>query len=292
MTTFERAQREELVRLVSRRARAPGSTATAISWLSLLAAERPNRIAHGVIEPSLCLVVQGEKRLLVRAQQYRYGAGSYSMSAIEYPTAGHVTKAPYLAVRATFTPGELAAVIAETGTPVAAAPAGEPVYVSEADARLWGALLRVVQLLDEPDGGAALAAGAKRELIVRLLRTDRAPLIARSVTPTNLGVGRALDWLRQHYAEHVDIEVLAKRSRMSVSSLRHEFKAATALAPLEFQKQLRLVQARRLLLAGEADAGGAAFAVGYKSASQFSREYRRMFGAPPVRDVKAFVAAL
>jgi len=99
-------------------------------------------------------------------------------------------------------------------------------------------------------------------------------------------VRRAIEWLRRHFDEPIDIASLAKTSRMSISSLRHEFKAATALAPLQFQKQLRLQEARRLMLSGELDAGGAAFRVGYESPSQFSREYRRLFGAPPIRHIR------
>jgi AraC-like DNA-binding protein len=245
-----------------------------------------------VLTPSLCLVVQGDKRLLVGRETYHYGAGWYVMSALEFPTSGQVTRAsttaPYLAVRLTFDVREIAEIIVDAELAPSALPGarGPAVFVGAADHRLIGCLLRLLQLLDEPEAGAFLAGAIKREIIYRLLRSERGPLIYRSVKPASLGIGRAIDWLRRHFDQPIDIAALARASRMSVSGLRHEFKAVTALAPLQFQKQLRLQEARRLLMAGEVDAGTAAFRVGYESPSQFSREYRRMFGAPPMQDIR------
>jgi AraC-like DNA-binding protein len=290
--TLDRAQRDELLRIAGRRARGDGTTATAIAFLSFLRSARPTAMRHGIIEPSLCVVLQGEKRLLVGRDAQVYGAGWYVMSAIEFPTSGQIigasTAAPYLALRIALDVREIAEVIVEADVAIAHTPVprGPAVFVGPADGRLIGCLLRLVQLLDDPDAAAYLAGPIKREIIYRLLRTERGPLIYRSVKPTSLGVGRAIDWLRRHFDQPIDITALARASRMSVSGLRHEFKAATALAPLQFQKQLRLQEARRLLISGEADAGTAAFRVGYESPSQFSREYRRMFGAPPIRDVR------
>ena len=291
-----RAQRDALLQLAARRAKTDGTTETAIPFLSLLRSAKPTPLSHGILQPSMCLVVQGDKQLMVGAETYRYGAGWYVMSALEFPVAGHIVRAsqatPYLAVRVTFDVRELADVIVEAElTERETAPAGPAVIVGAADPRMLGCLLRLVQLLDEPDGGAFLAPAVQRELIYRLLRSERGGLILRSVKPANLGVGRAIDYLRRHFAQAIDIAALARTSRMSVSGLRHEFKAATALAPLQFQKQLRLQEARRLLMAGEVDAGTAAFRVGYESPSQFSREYRRMFGAPPIRDIRKLAGA-
>lgn len=283
------AERAELVRLTARRAGKDGTTPSTIPFVSLLRASRPSPLRHGVLEPSMCLVVQGEKRMQVGADAIRYGAGSYAVAALDYPTSGQIvqasTRAPYLAVRVALDPREIADVIVEAGLALPAADAGAPVAIAHADRALLACVLRLVQLLDEPGHAAFLAHAARRELIYRLLRSDAGPRIYRSVR-TSRGIGLAIEWLRAHVAEPIDIDALARTSRMSVSSLRHEFKAATALAPLQFQKQLRLQEARRLLLAGEVDAGEAAFRIGYHSASQFSREYRRMFGAPPIRDLR------
>ena len=282
---LERAQRDELLRLVTRRATLDGENRTAIAAVSLLRASKPQPLRRGILEPSMCLIVRGGKKLMVGRETFRYGAGSYTCSAIDFPTAGQITDAPYLAVRLKLDPREIAEIIVEAKLG-ATRTTGAPVFVGDADPALIGAVLRLVQLLDEPDGGAFLARSAVREILFRLLRSPHGPVIIRSVKPAHLGVGRAVDWLRTHFERPVDIEALAKASRMSVSSLRHEFKAATALAPLQFQKQLRLQEARRLLMTGEVDAGSAAFRVGYESPSQFSREYRRMFGAPPIRDLR------
>jgi AraC-like DNA-binding protein len=291
LEALDRAQRDAVLHLIERRAHGEGQIETQIPFLSLLRASRPTAMRHGILTPSLCLVVQGDKRLLVGRDAYSYGPGWYVMSALEFPTSGQITRAtpsvPYLAIRINFDVREIAEVIAEGDlVPRRDAARGPAVFVGAADGRLINCLFRLLQLLDEPDSAAFLAGAIKREIIFRLLKTERGPLIYRSVKPASLGVGRAIDWLRRHFDQPIDIDQLARASRMSVSGLRHEFKAATALAPLQFQKQLRLQEARRLLLAGEVDAGTAAFRVGYESASQFSREYRRMFGAPPLRDVK------
>lgn len=283
---------DELLRLVARHARSDGMTATAIDALSLLRSSRTTSLTYGVIQPSLCLIVQGDKRLHVGRDRYDYGAGSYVVSAIEFPTSGEITAAstarPYLALRLGFDAAELAAIVAEARLDLRARPVTQQpaVFVAPAEPRLTGCFLRLVQLLDEPDRASFLAGAIKREILYRLITGEHGGRLARGVKHTALGVGKAIDWLRQHYREPIDVEDLARASRMSVSSLRHEFKATTAMGLLQFQKQLRLQEARRLLLAGEVDAGAAAFRVGYESPSQFSREYRRLFGAPPIRDVQ------
>lgn len=283
----------ELARLVARHTRADGQSDTTVPFVQLLRWSRPTPTRHGVLEPSLCLVVQGGKRIQLGRQSYAYGAGSFVMSALEYPTAGQIAEAtvarPYLALRVALPTVELAAVAVEAKLDFAraAVPAGPAAFIGGADAHVLACCARLLRLLDEPPAAAAfLAGGIRRELVYRLLAGPHGPLIYRSVRPAHAGVGRAIDWLRTHFDRPIDIDALAKASRMSVSSLRHEFKATTALAPLQFQKQLRLQEARRLLAAGEADAGTAAFRVGYESPSQFSREYRRLFGAPPIRYVR------
>jgi AraC-like DNA-binding protein len=301
---FASAQHDELLRLVARRATADGQTETAVPFVRLLRESRPTARRHGVIEPSLCALLQGRKRMHVGAQTFEYAAPQYVMSAVEFPTSGHVIaatpRAPYLAIRIALDAGEIAQVIADAGLDAgrhagldaglaaATAPGSQrpAVFVGDADGALQGCFLRLVQLLDDPDTAQFVAAGVRREIVYRLLRGEHGAKILRTIQPSSLGVRRAIDWLRRHFDEPIDIVALAKTCRMSVSSLRHEFKAATALAPLQFQKQLRLQEARRLLLSGDVDAGSAAYRVGYESASQFSREYRRLYGAPPIRHVR------
>lgn len=282
----------DLAQRIARRAPGDGRTATVVPFLTLLRESRPTALRHGVIEPSLCAVVQGGKRLHVGSETYDYAAPSFAMSAVEYPTSGHVIDAsprvPYLAIRIALDPGEIAQVVVDADLAMRTddGDTRPGVFVGRADAGLTACFGRLVQLLDEPDVAPFAAACVRREIVYRLLRGPHGARIYRTILPSSDGVRRAIEWLRRNFAQPIDIEALAKSCRMSVSGLRHEFKAATALAPLEYQKQLRLQEARRLMLAGELDAGGAAFRVGYKSASQFSREYRRLFGAPPVQHVK------
>lgn len=292
MADFESAQHDELLRLVAKRATSDGQTETVVPFLRLLRESHPTARKHGVIEPSLCAIVQGDKRMYVGGQTYDYAAPQYVMSAVEFPTSGHVmaatSKKPYLAIRLAFDAGEIAQVIVDAKLDLATKPASTrpAIFVGRPDAGLHGCLLRLVQLLEAPDHARFLAGDVRREIVYRLLRSEHGPEIYRTVQPSSLGVRRAVEWLRRHFDEPIDIEALAKTCRMSVSSLRHEFKAATALAPLQYQKQLRLQEARRLMLSGDVDAGSAAFRVGYESPSQFSREYRRLYGAPPVRHVR------
>jgi AraC-like DNA-binding protein len=289
---LERANRDEMIRIISRRAKQDGRSPTAIDFLELLRYVRPAGMTHGVFEPSFCLIVQGAKQLLVGPETFDYGALSYVTTATEFPASGRVTQAtstrPYLALRVKFTATDVASVVTDAGLDLSRGPQlpGPPVFVGRSDAGMQAGLLRLLQLLDDPAPSQFLAESARRELLYRLLRGDNGALLFRSVKPQNLGVGRAVEWLRRHFTEPIDIVALAKTSRMSVSSLRHEFKTATAMAPLQFQKQLRLQEARRLMLGGELDAGTAAFRVGYESQSQFTREYRRLFGAPPIRHVR------
>jgi AraC-like DNA-binding protein len=302
-TDLAAAQRAELVRAVAKRALADGETKTPVPFASLLRYPQPSATRQGVIEPSLCVVVQGTKELQLAGQTYRYGAFSYVMSAIEFPTAGRITGAtrakPYLALRIALDPAAIAQVLVDANLEALAAaavtstasPARPAIFVGHSDAPLVGCFLRILQLANEPAHAEFLAAAALRELIYRLLRGEHGAAIARVARPANVGIGRAIDYLRRHFDRPIDIAALAKSSRMSVSSLRHEFKATTALAPLQYQKQLRLQEARRLMLSGELDAGGAAFRVGYESPSQFSREYRRLFGTPPMRHVRGRATA-
>ncbi len=148
---------------------------------------------------------------------------------------------------------------------------------------------KLLRLLDKPRDAAFLAASLKREILYRLLTGENGHLIYRNlvIDRQQLGIGKAIEWLKQNFARHFQIEELAKAANMSVSSLHHKFKAVTAMGPLQYQKQLRLNEARKLLLSGSMDASTAAYQVGYESQSQFSREYRRLFGAPPMQDVKS-----
>jgi AraC-like DNA-binding protein len=265
---------------------------SALPYLSFIRMVRPTEMSRGILKPSMCLVVQGEKRLLIGKSITRYGRGFYVASAIDMPVSGQVTEAsrvkPYLGVRIDLDPRELADVIidSEITLPNTAGPRAAA-YVDQADEALHDAFLRLVRLLATPKSAAPLGRLVKQEILYRLLTATDGDVLARTVLAYHQekGVNDAIEWIKKNYDKPMKIEKLARAVSMSVSSLHHRFKAVTVMSPLQYQKQIRLLEARRLLLAGDSEAATVAFKVGYESPSQFSREYRRFFGAPPLRDI-------
>jgi len=282
----------ELAALVNRHAGADGLHQTAIEGLSFFRSSQPSELAFCVYRPSLALLVQGAKRVEVGEDVYEYSASHYLLTSIDLPVASRVTLAspgtPYLCFVLDLDPRATAGLIAETGLPQPAdTDAGRGLAVAQLCPPLLDAALRMARLLDAPQDIQVLAPLLRREIIYRLLTGalgGRLRHIARHEGPTHQ-VRQAIEWLQAHFDRPLRIEQLAHTVNMSTSSLHHHFKAVTAMSPLQYQKQLRLQEARRLLLAGLADAGAAARQVGYESASQFSREYSRQYGAPPRRDV-------
>lgn len=282
-----------LAALIERQAPEEGMFETIIPGVGLLRWDRPTVLRRGVLKPSVCIVVQGRKKVQIGTEIIHYGAGRFLASAINMPLAGQVVGAtpgrPYLCVTFELPPQEIAAVLTEARLRMQRDP--EPVsaaLVGRTDVKVLDVVLRCVQALDSAEDAAFLALSLKRELIYRLLTgpSGHAFYQSTSLDSSAVGIGRAIEWLKDHYKEPLQIEELARRSHMSVSGLHHKFKAVTTMGPLQYQKQLRLGEARRLLISGLADATSAAFEVGYESASQFSREYRRLFGLPPIRDAK------
>lgn len=260
------------------------TTQTLIPFLSILTSEETTPLSRGILEPSMCLVVQGRKRMLLGRACHEYGAGSFSVSALDIPTAGQIVAVPYVAHRIAFSGKEIAEIALDARLRIDTSPAGPAAFVAAADPALLSCWQRLVALLQDPQDAAFLAAGIKRELLYRVLRSAQGPLLYRHLSGSD--VRPALAWLKGNFAAPLHVPVLARVCHMSVSSLHHKFKAATTMSPLQYQKRLRLHEARRLLVAGACDAGGAALSVGYESASQFSREYRRLFGAPPGQDAR------
>ena len=173
--------------------------------------------------------------------------------------------------------------------PAAPGPDARGLYLSRTGAPLLDAVVRLLRLLDAPgDDAAALAPLVQQEIIYRLLRSEEGARLARVARADSQAhrVARAIAWLKAHYAEPLRVETLAQHVHMSASSLHHHFRAITAMSPLQYQKQLRLQEARRLLLGEVSDAASAGHRVGYESPSQFSREYARLFGVPPARDAQ------
>jgi AraC-like DNA-binding protein len=283
----------ELVRLLERRTGSDGRHETAIPELRLYRFSQPTEPTYVLQEPAVYVVVQGRKQVTVGGEAYVYDPSQYLAVSVELPAVGNVVEAtpekPYLCLTLTVDPRELAALIVETGQH---APRddhdGRALYVSALRTPLLDGFLRLVRLLDAPTDIPVLAPLILREIQYRLLQTEQFGRLAQMA----IGEGRlrrvsgAIAWIKEHFAEPLEIDDLAKRANMSASALHSHFKAVAAMSPIQYQKRLRLQEARRLLLSGATSAEAVAYEVGYASASQFSREYVRLFGQPPRRDAE------
>lgn len=285
------AYRAELIRILTRRIPSPGTYETAIAPLHVIRMDAPSELIHTVHRPALCLIVQGRKEVGLGDEQYRYDPLNYLVVSVTLPVSGRVIEAspdaPYICIRLDFDPAEIAQLIAE------APPAGVPdepsrgLFLDRIDAPLLDTMLRLVRLLDTPKDIGMLAPLALRELYYRLLRGShgrRLHEIALGDSHTHR-VTRAIDWLNKHFTKPLRIDELASVANLGTSTLHHRFKAVTAMSPLQYQKQLRLQEARRLMINEGLDVSSACYRVGYESPSQFSREYSRQFGSPPSKDV-------
>ncbi len=248
-------------------------------------------------EPSLCVAAQGAKRVALGDMTYRYDERTFLLTAVGLPTVVQIERAseraPYTSLQLNLDLDVARQVIADMhmhGHELVLEEAG--MATAPMTEELLDAVSRLVGLLTRPEEIPILAAGIHREILYRLLVSpagERLRQIVRLGTQSNRAA-KAVAWLRQNYTRRLRIEHLAEETAMAVSTLHHHFKVVTSMSPLQFQKHLRLHEARRLMLADGLDAGVAALRVGYESVSQFNREYRRLFGAPPKRDVQALQA--
>jgi len=277
----------ERLRAQASRHAGQGTVETAIPSVAITLARHTTQPAVGVFQPRFCLVLQGAKEVTIGERRMRYDTNNYFIASLELPAFGCVIEAsashPYIGVSMALDPEALAALISD-------APTGHDsetssFAVSPVTTQLLDPWLRLMSLLDAPQDIAVLAPLIEREILYRLLQGPQgAALRQLARSDSRLGqVRRALVWIREHYDQPLRIETLAELAGMSTASFHRHFKAATAMSPLQYQKCLRLQQARRLLIANQ-DATRAGYAVGYESTSQFSREYARLFGLPPARD--------
>lgn len=285
----------ELADVIHRHVRGSGVCTTAMPHVSLIRADRPSTPTPAVYEASLCLIAQGSKRVSIGEHSVVYDAAHYLLVSVDLPLVGHVIDAspdkPYLCCKIDFDPAMLAdLMVAEGGAVPRTDLPVLGVYPSDPD--LIDAACRLVRLLDRPETIGALAPLIEREILYRLLTGPHGPMLRHVATAgSHLNqVSRAIAAIRRRFDGQIRIEEVAAEAGMSPSSLHAHFKAITRMTPLEYQKQLRLQEARRLMLADGATAGTAGFAVGYESPSQFSREYRRLFGAPPRQDIERLQA--
>lgn len=286
---------QEMVSIIARFAKPDEECSTAIGNLFFSWRSSPAHNLHTAQWPCFALVAQGAKSLTLGSDIYRYGVGDFLVVSLDVPVMSRVTEAsidePNLGIGMRIDPDQLKEVLARTGLnrPSAIPDDMRAVSVNTASPDLLDAVLRLLRLLDHPDDIAAMAPLIEQEILYRLLTGPfgaQMLQIAVSETPGNR-IAQATAWLRQHFARPLRIEELAGRVGMSVSSLHHHFKAVTAMTPMQYQKQLRLHEARRLMLVERLDVGTAGYHVGYQSPSQFSREYTRLYGLPPLKDVNS-----
>ena len=280
----------ELVALALRHAPADGVHGTAIPSLDLIRASAPAQRLPAVYEPGIVLVVQGRKQATLGHEVLHYDPLHLLVVSVTMLPLGQVVQAsperPYLCLRLAADPRELGALVLEMPAAPVATPPGRGLNVARVSAPLLDAMLRLLRLLDSPQDAAVLAPLARREIFYRVLTGELGPrLRALSAAESHTQrIGRAIELLKRRYAEPVRIDDVAQAAAMSASSLHQHFKQVTSMSPLQYQKMLRLHQARQLMLSDGLDAAAAGHRVGYESPSQFSREYRRLFGAPPKAD--------
>jgi AraC-like DNA-binding protein len=288
----------ELADLIEQCAGGDGVHVTAIPRLFVQRASHPPEPFHAVYEPAVYVVAQGRKQAMLGENVYVYDPAQYLIVSIDIPIVGQILEAsrekPFLALKLSLDPAAIGALMLESDIERAGREQpGPALAVSAVSDELLDALIRLVRLLGSPRDIPVLAPLAEREILYRLLRGDQASRMSQiAFAESKLQqVNRAIGWIKRNFREPFSIDAVAAEARMSSSALHHHFKAVTAMSPLQYQKQLRLQEARRLILTHSIDAASASHTVGYESPSQFSREYRRLFGAPPVRDIERLRAS-
>lgn len=261
---------------------------TALDGVTVLSSITPSEPMTGLLSPTLVVVAQGSKRTTIADQVLTYGAGDYLIVSLDLPVVAHVEQAsrrsPYLVVGVPLRSELIAELVLHL--PSRAVQDGPGFAVGHVAGDLLDPLVRLLRLLDRPADIPVLAAGIERELVWRLLTGEQGPTVrAIGLSDSSLArIGRAISWIRANYTDLFRVEDAARVAGMSATSFHRHFRTATTMSPLQFQKQLRLQEARTRLLADPHGVAEVGFAVGYESVSQFTREYRRLFGLPPGQD--------
>lgn len=284
---------QQLALLIRRHAPANGTHQTALPSLSLMNAERLSEPLESVYKPSICVVAQGAKTASVADETLRFDPSTYLITSVELPILGRIVEAspeiPYLSLKLSFD-ADVILEMAEKSNRPASVPEepGRGIAVNRMSPALLEAVVRLLRLLDAPDDIPVLSPLVIREIVYRMLQGEHGALLCSfGIIGSHAHcIAQAIRLINLQYDRPLAIEELAKSVNMSVSAFHKHFKRVTAMSPLQYQKTVRLQEARRLMLAESAQASDAAFRVGYESASQFSREYARMYGKPPMRDVQ------
>lgn len=287
----------ELAELIDRHTGTDGIHATSIPRLILYRASGTEEPMHAIYEPALCVVAQGRKQAIAGEGLYLYDPDKYLVISVGVPAVGRILEAsagrPFLCLALGLDAAAIGELMVESDIELASSAQPESALaVSVLTPDLLDACIRLLRLLGSPSDIGVLAPLAEREILYRLLRGDQAARLRQIACAQSRlhDVNRAITWIKRNFRSPLSVDKLALEARMSTSALHQYFKTVTGVSPLQFQKHLRLLEARRLMLSGAMDAATAGHTVGYESASQFSREYRRLFGAPPVRDIETLRA--
>lgn len=287
----------EFARKIAAHAPSAGQHSTTIPGLLLFRRTKPTPCYRATYEPSLVVFAQGKKRINLGGTEYICGPTSFVLASIDVPVKSQILEAseevPMLSLMLRLEMPMVREILSQEDLPEAEnSSQRRGLAVGKANAGLLGACTRMIELLDASDDIPFLSRLLQREIIYRILRTPQGARLRAIATSGDLGnrTARAVAWLKDNYAKRLHMEELAAVARMGVSTLHHQFRALTTMSPLQYQKQLRLQRARTRMLDG-IDASSAAYEVGYESVSQFSREYSRFFGQPPMRDIKSLRSA-
>jgi len=287
------AGQTELVERIARAIREDG-VIEPLRGVHLARLSVPAQKIHGVLKPSFCVIAQGSKEVLLGDSRFQYDPGHYLLATLELPRASQVLEAsrerPYLSFQLELEPQLVSAVMAEAdeGLVPRKVTSARAIDVSPLDANLLDAVVRLVRLLDTPAEAPVLMPMIVREIVYRLLRGEQSSRLRHMAVMggSQAAIARTVQRIRREFDQTLRVEQLAQELGMSVSGFHHHFKAVTAMSPLQFQKQLRLQEARRLMLSENLDASSAGYRVGYSDAAHFNREYKSVFGTPPMRDVQ------
>ncbi|MDQ7968205.1 MAG: AraC family transcriptional regulator [Oxalicibacterium faecigallinarum] len=285
---------QEMADIIARYADKDGEYDTAIGNLFFKRSSQTTRAVHTAQWPCFALIVQGKKRVTLGSEVFDYGVGDYLMVSMDLPVESCITEAseaePHMGLGMAIDSERLAELLKRTHIPRSAVNGTNlrGVSVHAAPPELIDAVLRLLRLLDRPDDIPAMAPLIEQEILYRLLTGPYGAKLLNVATEDCQGnrIARAAAWLRDHFDQPLRVTELAERLNMSVSSLHHQFKQVTAMTPMQYQKRLRLHEARRLMLVERLDVGTAGHRVGYESPSQFSREYARLYGQSPLRDIE------
>lgn len=286
------AKQQELAALIHSLSPQDGVHRTTIPSVFLIRESVTTEPIARINEPSFCIILQGKKEVVLGKERLMYGAGSYIVASVDLPVTGQViqasTTAPYLALKMEFTPSQVFDVVRETNrSPNQSKDSKRAMFVSDVEPPMLDAVLRLSDLLEHPKHAPVLAPLLKKEIIYWILQSPHGEALTQMAVQGSRAssIREVIQHIITHYEEAFAIEDLAAIANMSVSSLHRHFKNVTAMTPIQFQKQRRLQEARRLLLTAPTDIADIAFQVGYESPSQFSREYARMFGCPPRTEI-------